>query len=798
MSRSRKRKLARHPLLSREHNSRARSLAPAVAGAVCAALSPGWVLAQESGALEEVVVTAQKRSESLQDVPLSIQAIGSQRLEDLSVKSFDDYVRFLPSVNFQTGAPGFASVYMRGIASGENSNHSGPLPSVGIYLDEQPITTIQGALDVHIYDIARVEALAGPQGTLYGASSQAGTIRIITNKPDAEAFDAGFSVEGNMVSKGDLGYVAEGFVNLPVGERAAIRLVGFAKRDAGFIDNVPGTRTYPVSGVTINNNDLVEEDYNAVDTYGARAALRIDLSDNWTITPAIMAQQTKAGGSFSFNPALGDMRVSRFLPESLEDRWAQLALTVEGKIANLNVVYAGAYLKRDADTLADYSDYSFFYDVNYGSGAYIYDNAGNVIEPTQGTIGKDGYKRQSHELRFSTTGEGRVNAVGGLFYQRQVHDILQNYYIRNFSDFFAVTGYPDAIWLTNQQRVDRDYAAFGEVTFDATDRLSLTAGVRYFESRNSLIGFFGYGGNFSSRTGEAACFTPVGVGLGINGGPCINLDKEVEEDGWTPRINATYKLDDDKMIYLTYSEGFRPGGINRRGTLPPYNADFLNNYEFGWKTTWAANTLRFNGALFLLKWDDIQFSYLGLNGLTEIRNAGNAEVRGLEVDLSWAASDNLTITGGFALTDTELTSDYCIDASACPPANAPAGTQLPVTPKFKGNLTARYGFPLGGMDGHVQLAAVYQGSNWADLQTSDRLPLGQLAAYTTADFALGASADNYEYEFFMQNLFDKRGAVTFTTQCAINGFAGNVLCGNQPYTIPNRPRLIGFKYTQKF
>lgn len=322
--------------------------------------------------------------------------------------------------------------------------------------------------------------------------------------------------------------------------------------------------------------------------------------------------------------------------------------------------------------------------------------------------------------------------------------------------------------------------------------------MRYFEARNSLIGFFGYSGNFSSRTGEAACFTPVGVGRGVNGGPCVNLDKAVEEDGWTPRVNATYKIDDDKMVYLTYSEGFRPGGINRRGTLPPYNADFLTNYEFGWKTTWAANTLRFNGALFFLKWDDIQFSYLGLNGLTEIRNAGNAEVRGLEVDLSWAATDNLTITGGFALTDTELASDYCFDASACSPPNAPAGTQLPVTPKFKGNVTARYGFPLGGMDGHVQLAAVYQGSNWADLQTADRLPLGQLAAYTTADFALGASADNYEYEFFIQNLFDKRGEVTFTTQCAINGFDGNTLCGNQPYTIPNRPRLIGFKYTQKF
>ena len=147
-------------------------------------------------------------------------------------------MKFLPSVSYQTLGPGFAQVYMRGVASGGDGNHSGPLPSVGIYLDEQPITTIQGALDVHLYDIARVEALAGPQGTLYGASSQAGTIRIITNKPDPSGFAAGYDLEGNTVDDGGIGYVAEGFVNIPLSDSAAIRLVGWDKHDAGYIDNV--------------------------------------------------------------------------------------------------------------------------------------------------------------------------------------------------------------------------------------------------------------------------------------------------------------------------------------------------------------------------------------------------------------------------------------------------------------------------------------------------------------------------------------------------------------------------------
>ena len=183
-------------------------------------------------------MTAQKRTENLQKVPISIQVLGTQQLEELNVTDFDDYVKFLPSVSFQSAGPGFARSTCAASPAAATATIPASLPSVGMYLDEQPITTIQGALDVHLYDIARVEALAGPQGTLYGASSQAGTMRIITNKPDPTEFAAGYGLEVNSVDGGGIGHVAEGFVNLPINDRAAIRLVGWHEHDAGYIDNV--------------------------------------------------------------------------------------------------------------------------------------------------------------------------------------------------------------------------------------------------------------------------------------------------------------------------------------------------------------------------------------------------------------------------------------------------------------------------------------------------------------------------------------------------------------------------------
>ena len=474
---------------------------------------------KKTATLATVTVTAQKREENLQKVPISIDAIGEVKLEAMHITAFSEAIKLLPAVSFDKGESGSSTPYIRGVASGENGNHSGPQPSVGVYLDEQPITTIGGLLDIHVYDIDRVEALAGPQGTLYGASSQAGTLRIITKKPDPSAFAAGYAFEVNSVSHGGNGHIAEGFLNAPISPSAAIRIVAWDEYDAGYIDNVLGTRTFPnwdaASGGhgTIDNAAVAKKDYNDVTTRGARAALKLDFGENWTVTPAIMTQSQKTNGSFAMDPVIGDLKIQRWFPEQIDDRFTQAALTVQGKIGNFDLSYTYTHLKRDIDSDSDYTDYSFWYDAGYyeaGKPSYYYDDNGDFINPSQLIHGKDGYKKSSHELRISSPQDNRLRFIAGYFWQDQSHDILQQYHTAgDLASAFEVPGWPDTLWLTNQLRKDHDEAFFGEISYDITDKLTATGGMRFFKYDNSLKGFFGFGAGYSSHFGEALCFMPL-------------------------------------------------------------------------------------------------------------------------------------------------------------------------------------------------------------------------------------------------------------------------------------------------
>ena len=798
MTRSKLRKIRRQKSIT------ARALLRGIPLASALLAGAGVVQAQqadeENKGLEEVVVTALKTRQNLQDVPLSIQAIGTERLEQLGVKGFDDFTKFLPSVSVQSAGPGFARVFMRGAASGDNGNHSGSQPGVGQYLDEQPITTIQGALDIHMYDIARVESLAGPQGTLYGANSESGTIRIITNKPDTSAFDASYGLEGSTVANGDQGYLAEGMVNVPIGDKAAIRMVGWARHDPGYIDNLPATRTFPTSGLSMDS--LAEENYNDADVYGARVALKVDLNDTWSITPALMAQQTKSHGIYAQQRGLRELAVEHWHPEDSDDRWAQAALTLEGKIANLDMTLASSYLKRNVDVNSDYSDYAYFYDTLNGSGSYFTDNDDELINPSQFINGKDHYTKWSHELRFTTPVENRVHAVFGLFAQRQTHDIEQAYKINGLNDGGDVTGadWDDTFWLTKQYRVDRDSAIFGEVTFDATDKLSLTAGMRYFKYENSLEGFFGFGINnaFESSTGEGSCFDANAFA----NGPCTNLDKTVEDKDSTFKLNAKYQITDDAMVYATWSEGFRPGGVNRRGTFPPYKADFLTNYEVGWKTSWLENRVRFNGAIYLADWDDFQFSFLGENGLTNLTNAGSARLEGIEMELQWAVTESFSLFGGLALQNSELSDDFCLslgtdgkplpEAECAPEEFTASGTRLPSTADFKGNLTGRYEFEMAGLDSHFQASVAHEGSRRTALLESENSVLGDSDSYSLVDLSFGVGKENWQTELFIKNAFDERASLYNYAECSVS------TCGGIVYSIVTTPRTIGLKYSRNF
>ena len=777
------------------------AVAPTTPPAAAAAKTPSPATDED-----EIVITATKRSENLQDVPIAITALTTKTLDDLQVDSFDDYARLVPSLSYKSSGPGSSNVYFRGVASGENGNHSSSLPSVGTYLDEQPITTIQGALDIHVFDIARVEALAGPQGTLYGASSQAGTVRIITNKPDFNGLHGAVNLELNSVSHGGIGYTGEGFINIPIATNIAARIVAWNRHDAGYIDNIAGSLTFPSSGITFNNDRLVKNNYNTVDTYGARAALRIDLDDNWTITPQIMAQRQISNGSFAEESGLKHLQTMQFNPERFDDKWVQGSLTVQGKIGNFDVTYAGAYMERKVIGQSDYSDYSYFYDALAGYGNFFYDNNDDLVNPNQYIKSDDQFTKQSHELRFTSPADKPLRVVGGLFYQRQTHHIVQNYIIDNIADSITVPTTASNIWLTNQFRVDRDYAVFGEVAYDILPKLTITAGGRLYKFDNTLVGFFGFNspGYSSNPIYNCAFFGPPTVG-----GPCNNVDKRTKGDGFVHRLNLTYKPNDDLLFYATWSRGFRPGGINRRGSLPPYQPDFLNNYEAGAKISFGRGS-HFNLAVYQEDWKAIQLSFLGANGLTEIRNAGNARIRGLEADLFLKLAPGLTWSTGASYNDAKILDNFCLiatgpDDCSAPGGNellAPAGTQLPLTAKFKGNSRVRYEWePSTNLKAHVQVVASYEGKRRRDLRVIENSIYGNMKAYTEVDFSGGLDKGSWSIDLFMKNAFDTRGEIAKSIQCleTVCGDPGGVTAiGPKIYTTVTRPRLIGVRVGRKF
>jgi len=695
------------------------------------------------------------------------------------------------------------------------------------------VTTIAGALDIHVYDIARVEALSGPQGTLYGASSLSGTMRIITNKPDPRAFSAGYDVKGTKWGKGDGGGSLEGFVNIPINDKAAVRLVGFYQYDGGYISNVPAQNTFqrpvdpalqtfaspgqpcPVAGslpgltcypVTITNANVLRDHANAVKTYGGRAALKVDLNDNWTITPQLLYQHQDATGNFSFDPKKGDLNVGDFRLERNRDQWYQSALTVEGKVSNFDLVYSGGWFERRTDNVVDYSEYSVAYDqlsqvlpyyASYVSG--FTDNKGNLLDPTQYTANHDKYTKMSHEFRISTPQDARVRGVLGAFYQRQTDNIRAEFRVDNLGSFWSVDGQPGIIYLSQQDRTDRDYAVFTEWNADITDSVKITGGIRKFWVNNTLYGFFGYNKNLSSA-GEAACFTPVNFDTDR---PCVNTDKKVVENGETHKVNLQYQIDPDRMVYTTYSTGFRPGGNNRRVQALTYGADRLTNIEVGWKTSWLDRRLRWNGAVFVEKWKGAQTGIQGQSGITSFVNAGDAKIEGWEGDISVVPVDNLTLAASWTnLWKAQTTTDFCkptrvgaaVTSCTADQLDAPAGTQLPITPKFKGNVSARYRFAVGGFDSFAQIALVYQGSSTFGLEQPKNSVVGDVPSYTTVDVSVGTGMGSWKAELYVDNIADKRGEIVRNVECADALF----YCDQNYRVYPTKPRMIGLKFGQKF
>ncbi len=448
----------------------------------------------EAGSLQEVIVTATKRAENIQSIPLTISAIGEATLENQNIQDFNDYAMMMPQVSFTNDNPGGEQVFMRGISSSEAGTNDGSHPTVAIYLDEQPITTPNGALDIHTYDVNRVEVLPGPQGTLYGASSEAGTIRIITNKPDPSHFSAAYTAQLNDVYNGTVGGIAEGFVNLPITPNIAVRLVGWYERDSGYLDNVPQTITF-ANGTVINNAPFVQKHSNPVTTEGGRAEFKFNITDNWSINPTVIAQKTRWDGIFGQetwkdtaegNQIPSQLAVAQFAPNDGADSFVDSTLTVLGKIGNFDLTYSGGYLRRNTFINSEYVDYTLAYEFNE---PYWPKN------PSMYRYSSSGFETISNELRIASPTNYPVRVVAGLFQERQRTNSLLIEPIPGLNPIYWVGEGTPFVWtntayLDQLQRVDRDWAIFAEANWDITSSLTATVGFRRFRYDNTITGFF--------------------------------------------------------------------------------------------------------------------------------------------------------------------------------------------------------------------------------------------------------------------------------------------------------------------
>ena len=736
--------------------------ATAIASAVLVSAN---TFAQEDMMIEEVIVSAQKKSENLQNVPISVTTLSSDELDALNIKDFADYVLQLPAASAVQRRPGQGQIFMRGISDGGNVNQSLQGPAVAIYLDESPVTMIGDNLDVHVYDIERVESLTGPQGTLYGAASQAGNLKIITKKPSSE-FDSGFNLSAESTRGGDGSTMIEGFVNIPLSQNAALRFVGFNDRDGGFIDSVNDSITYPVSGITRSNEVFVEDNFNDAVKEGYRAALRVDLNENWQIDVNYMGQETSTNGVWDHNPdELGEYNVSRFYDDKTHDEWTRFSATVTGDLGFADLTFTTSSLERDFEVLSDYSHYAIdgFVEGYYTCYTYYF---GPCVDPSIQFENDTHQEYDTTEIRLSSKEGEKLNWIIGAFQTENVTEYDSQWHVPAINPAAAVPGSKDLYYQTDQVRAEDESAVFGEIYYQINDKMELTLGHRKFDNETTLKGFVGtvWWPNFI--LGSAT--RPDNVNSLYDGSDSIS------------KVNLSYQIDNNSMLYITRSEGYRPGGANRTTQLgATYDADFLTSTEFGFKSISMDGRLRLNGAMYKMDWDDIQLGWfdssISLLGLVD--NIGKANSNGFELDAKYILSDTVSVALGYANNEAVLKEDYVLRGVV----EAKTGQDLPFTPDTKYNVTINVDT---GDSSSLQFNYVYVDEMWNDLFYDDR---EMQDSYGIANLSFTTQVgENSSMQIYMDNIFDEVAQLYINSEDI------------QRLTTVNRPTTVGVKFSWNY
>ena len=583
-----------------------------------------------SEVLVEVTVTAQRRNESMQDVPIAMQAFTAQTLQQLNIATLDDYIKYLPNVTTANNGPGQNEVFMRGLSAGsqpsQGSGSTGLWPNVAIYLDNQSGQLPGRNLDIYAADLNRIEVLAGPQGTLYGAGAEAGVIRYITNEPRLDKTEANVSASYGVTAHGEANTALTAVLNVPlISDTLGLRAVIYNDRRGGYIDNVPATFTrkntdigmyyahYPANAqgqcpdglpnngycvppgtAAINNGPVVGRDINPVTYQGIRAELLYKFNDDWDALITQSYQHMDSRGVFYQQPnasdgaALAPLEVTLFNGAYDKDRFESTAWTVNGKLGPLKAVYTGGYLVRNVEQVGDYTNYSrgvyADYYQCYGPGAYTPNLPSKCFSPSATWRSIERNTHQQHEFRLSTPDEWRLRAIAGVFWEDNKLYDQTGWNYKNVPSCTADSGPGNTGCFTNvgtfpgttvvNPGVQGDNTSFYQDTVRETKQTAFFASVD-FDLIPKVLTLTAGTRHFKFDNSSAGsvlssfgCFQGGVPPGGCQSGFSYNLDAQNlknSESGFKSRGNLTWHITPDTMVYYTYSQGFRPGGFNQNG-----------------------------------------------------------------------------------------------------------------------------------------------------------------------------------------------------------------------------------------
>jgi iron complex outermembrane recepter protein len=862
--------------------------------------------------VQEILVTATRREESLNKIPLAVQALSGDSLSDLNIVNFDKLIEFLPNVRTASRGPGASSIFIRGLSTDapglQVSGTAGAQPTVALYVNDAPASLVGRNLDLYTVDLQRVEVLAGPQGTLFGASAMGGAVRYITNKPNLNKIQAGFNSSYSFTKGGDDSVAGDAFINIPIiNDRVAVRAVIYADRQGGYIDNVPGTFQLPFNGnvgvagrlptgnpllvmraiqscqatattvvpncngsnyrvptrQVINNDQFVEDNYNDATYRGGRIALTVKLTDDWSIDVMHARQALDTDGVFDYEPDVGDLKVTKFNKNELQDKFDVTTLTVNGRLGMLDIIYTGSFLNHRADQIADYAGYSNiglylpYYECDRGvyyTAAYNGNIGNTCYSPSKSYKTRNRTKRFTQELRITTPAANRLRGTFGLFYDNnRLTDNTDWSYLQEAAGFIyrrapnaSVNAFDTSVrpvnvgFFNDVQRKDKQFAVYGEASFDVIpDTLTVTGGLRYYNEKASINGssngsFGGARGIYNAATGtySASPTGPTTYNVSANLNQLYADASPATYSGVLYKANITYKFGEGSLAYFTFSDGFRPGGFNRRpcrvpSAICPTNADFVRlgtyvpdkvqNFELGGKFALFDRRLQLNLAAYLINWNNIQITVFDQNisNQTFTTNLLDARIKGVEGDVTWRASQEFTFNGAFSFNDSEMLR-YRRNTQVLRPLGGP----LALSPKFQFNARVQWEKELeSGIRPFAQFAFAHVGSSISDVidnvdirYQSSNPTLGyapsipvtyngvlvrpgdviapiaaaqQQGSYSKISASFGVSKDEWRIELFGDNLTDERPELY---KSANDG---------EQRTTTSRPRTVGLRFSYK-